>query len=74
MGHNAAVEDKNSETSSLPFVVLREEPTKLYRLLMSSGEHFYIFPTKYDETYPPIQIVVAPQIQSVQKRTKHETK
>ncbi|MDR4497634.1 MAG: hypothetical protein MRK02_06900 [Candidatus Scalindua sp.] len=72
MGRNAALQDKAPETLSLPFVVLRDEPAKVFRLLTSSGERFYIFPTKYDATYPPIQIVTASQIQSVQKRIKRE--
>lgn len=73
MGRNVALQDKDPEISSLSFVVLRDNPTEIFRLLMSSGERFYIFPTKYNSVYPPIQIVTASQIQSVQKRTKHES-
>jgi len=72
MGRNAALQDKDPETLSLPFVALRDEPTKVFKLLMSSGERFYIFPTKYDSTYPPIQVVMASQIQSIQKKIKRE--
>lgn len=73
MGRNAALRDKATESLSLPFVVLRDDQTKLFRLLMSSGDRFYIFPTKYDTAYPPIQIVTASQIQSVQQRGNKET-
>lgn len=72
MGRNAALQDKAPENLSLPFVVLRDDPTKVFKLLMSSGERFYIFPTKYDAAYPPIQIVTASQIQSVQQRINKE--
>lgn len=70
MGRNAALVDKSPESVSLPFVVLRDDPTKSFRLLISSGERFYIFPTKYDSEYPPIQIVTSSQIQSIQKKIK----
>lgn len=72
MGRNATLQDKDLKTSSLAFVVLRDEPTKEYRLLMAAGERFYIFSTKNESKYPPIQIVTPSQIQLVQKRTKHE--
>lgn len=73
MGRNAALQDKAPESLSLPFVVLRDDPTKVFKLLMSSGERFYIFPIKYDSAYPPIQIVTSSQIQSVQERIKRES-
>lgn len=72
MGHNAALQDKESEISSLSSVLLRNESTIIYRLLMSAGERFYIFPEKYEGKYPPIQIVTPLQIQSIQKRTNSE--
>ena len=68
MGKNAALQDKAPENLSLPSVVLRDDPTKVFKLLMSSGERFYVFPAKYDAAYPPIQIVTASQIQSIQKK------
>ncbi len=69
MGRNAALLDKEYDALSLPFVTLRDNPTKTFKLLALSGEHFYIFPTIYDSIYPPIQIVVASQIQSIQKKS-----
>ena len=68
MGRNTAREDMNSTVSSLSFVTLRDDPHQSFRLLISSGDRFYVFPVKYESKYPPIQIVTASQIQSIQKR------
>jgi len=65
MGKNSALQDKDSETSSLPIVMLREEPKNNYRLLLAAGDRFYIFPEKYDSKNPPIQIVTATAVKSI---------
>jgi hypothetical protein len=72
MGRNAALEDRNVELSSLPVVMLRDDLTAEFRLLLSSGDRFYIFPAKYDTKYPPIKIVTVQAIQTIHKRIKNE--
>ncbi len=67
MGRNAALKDKNLETSSLPMVKLRDEPKTEYFLLLSSGERLYVFPAKYDSKYPPVKIVNGTNINSIQQ-------
>lgn len=73
MGRNSALQDKEQDAFSLPYVSIRDEPTKEFKLLMLSSERFFIFPTKYDSTFPPIQIVVASQVQSIQKKIQTES-
>lgn len=66
MGKNSALQDKDLKSSTLPLVVLRDEPNSSYRLLMAAGDRFYIFPEKYETNNPPIQIVSATAVKSIQ--------
>jgi hypothetical protein len=68
MGRNAALQDKNYTTTSLPIVMLRDEPTSEYYLLISSGDRFYVFPSRYESKYPPIRMVNGFNIKLIQKR------
>jgi len=70
MGKNTALLDKEPDSLSLPFVELRNDPNKEFKLIMSSGDRYYIFPSKYETAYPPIQIVTTSQIQSIQQKNK----
>ena len=69
MGKNAALMNKASD-SGLSKVIIRDEPEKVYRLLLSSGEKIYIFPDNYDSKYPPISIATIDRIKSIQKSNK----
>ncbi|MDF0675435.1 MAG: hypothetical protein P0120_14025 [Nitrospira sp.] len=42
-------------TSSLLTVYLRNDPETEYRLLFSVGERLYVFPSRFEEAYPPVQ-------------------
>ena len=53
LGLNWARIDKQP-TSSLLTVYLRNDTEKEYRLLFSVGERLYVFPAKFEGTYPPV--------------------
>ena len=53
LGLNWARVDKQP-TSSLLAVYLHSDPGKEYRLLFSVGERLYVFPAKFEGTYPPV--------------------
>ncbi len=54
LGLNWARIDKQP-TSSLLTVYLHSDAEKEYRLLFSVGERLYVFPTKFEGAYPPVQ-------------------
>ncbi|MGE3976541.1 MAG: hypothetical protein AB7F94_03040 [Nitrospira sp.] len=54
LGMNWARVDKQP-TSSLLTVYLRSDPKTEYRLLFSVGERLYVFPSRFEGTYPPVQ-------------------
>ncbi|NGZ10781.1 MAG: hypothetical protein CV088_15570 [Nitrospira sp. LK70] len=54
LGLNWARVDKQP-TSSLLTVYLRSDAEQEYRLLFSVGERLYVFPTKFEGAYPPVQ-------------------
>lgn len=53
LGLNWARIDKQP-TSSLLTVYLRSDAEKEYRLLFSVGERLYVFPARFEGTYPPV--------------------
>jgi hypothetical protein len=57
LGLNWARVDKQP-TSSLLTVYLRSDAEQEYRLLLSVGERLYVFPAKFEGTYPPVQATV----------------
>jgi hypothetical protein len=54
LGQNWARLDKRP-TSSLPTVYLHNDAEKEYRLLFSVGERLYVFPARFEGSYPPVQ-------------------
>lgn len=74
MGRNAALLDKLATSSSLPRVYLRSDEKDEYRLLFSSGERFYVFPSDHDTEFPPIRITSPADIKYIQRRIKSELK
>lgn len=54
LGLNWARVDKQP-TSSLLTVYLRNDPETEYRLLFSVGERMYVFPSRFEAAYPPVQ-------------------
>ena len=54
LGLNWARIDKQP-TSSLLAVYLHSDAEKEYRLLFSVGERLYVFPAKFEGTYPPVR-------------------
>lgn len=54
LGLNWARVDKQP-TSSLLTVYLRSDADQEYRLLFSVGERLYVFPTRFEGAYPPVQ-------------------
>lgn len=54
LGMNWARVDKQP-TSSLLSVYLRNDTERQYRLLFSVGERLYVFPTRFEGAYPPVQ-------------------
>ncbi|HUG70520.1 MAG TPA: hypothetical protein VMM76_22415 [Pirellulaceae bacterium] len=68
MGRNAALQDRTPTGSSLPVVVLRNDPSAEHFLLFSSGDRFYVFPPEDGTKYPAIEIVSTSEIQTIQRR------
>jgi hypothetical protein len=54
LGLNWARVDKQS-TSSLLTLYLRSDAEQEYRLLFSVRERLYVFPARFEGTYPPVQ-------------------
>jgi hypothetical protein len=54
LGLNWARVDKQP-TSSLLTVYLRSDADREYRLLFSVGERLYVFPSRFEGAYPPVQ-------------------
>lgn len=64
LGLNWARIDKQP-TSSLPTVYLRSDTKQTYRLLFSFGERLYVFPTKFEGIYPPVQSIALANVDFV---------
>jgi hypothetical protein len=58
LGVNWARVDKQ-ETSSLLKVYLRDDDVTEYKLLFSVDERWYVFPTRYEGSYPPVKAIAA---------------
>lgn len=65
LGVNWARVDKQA-SSALPKVYLRGDEETEYKLLISVGERLYVFPTKYEGKYPPIETTAAANVRFVQ--------
>ena len=63
LGANRARVDKQ-ETSSLPKVYVRDDVTE-YKLLFAVDERWYVFPTRYEGSYPPVKAIAAGQVSFV---------
>lgn len=70
LGANVGKLDRHP-TSALPTVQLLDDTTE-YKLLYSTGERIYLFPAKYETTYPPIEIASAAKLQFIQHGKKAE--
>lgn len=63
LGANRARVDKQ-EPSSLPKVYVRDEVTE-YKLLFAVDERWYVFPSRYEGSYPPVKAIAAGQVSFV---------
>jgi hypothetical protein len=66
LGTNWARVDKQA-TSGLPRVYLRGDEATEYKLLFSVGDRLYVFPAKYEGTYPPVETAAAVDVRFVQQ-------
>lgn len=64
LGLNWARMDKQP-TSSLMTVYLHGDVETEYKLLLSVGERLYVFPSKFEGTYPPVQATAVANINFV---------
>jgi hypothetical protein len=71
LGRNFGQLDKEPATSTLSTIHLHDDPTE-YRLLLSVDERLYVFPERYEGTYPPIETTAAAQVESIQYGKKSE--
>jgi hypothetical protein len=69
LGVNWARVDKQA-SSNLPKVYLHGDEKKEYKLLFSVGERLYLFPTRYEGKYPPIETTTAANVRFVQHEGK----
>ena len=68
LGTNWARADKTA-TSSLPRVYLRGDEATEYKLLFSVGERLYVFPTRYEGNYPPVEAAAAADVSFVPNKS-----
>lgn len=64
LGMNWARVDKQA-SSSLLTVYLRGKEETEYKLLFSVGERLYVFPTRYEGKYPPVETAAAANVRFV---------
>jgi len=69
LGVNWARIDKQG-TSSLPTLYLPGNGETEYKLLFSAGERLYVFPAKFEGTYPPVETVPAANVNFVRELVK----
>jgi hypothetical protein len=66
LGMNWARVDKQAESTLLK-VYLRDDDVTEYKLLFSVGERLYVFPTRYEGKYPPVETATAVHVRFVQQ-------
>lgn len=71
LGVNWARVDKQA-SSTLPKVYLRGDEEREYKLLFSVGERLYVFPTRYEGEYPPIEIASAATVRFIHDENKSD--
>lgn len=64
LGMNWARVDKQAESTLLKVYVRGDDVTE-YKLLFSVGERLYVFPTRYEGDYPPIEAASAGNVRFV---------
>ncbi len=70
LGVNRARVDKQ-DTSSLPRVYVRDDVTE-YKLLFAVDERWYVFPTRYAGSHPPVKAIAAGQVTFVPDESRPE--
>jgi len=71
LGTNWARVDQHASSTLLKVYLHGDEETE-YKLLFSVGERLYVFPTRYEGKYPPVETATAANVTFVQHESKSD--